>query len=214
MSSQTVYSALVAIAESSQDQGLFQSFTDDLHKVDKQELDSAFVGDEFIWVLKKCGTYMAMIGGSKFSRQSTTMGMQGNERAVYHIKITGPNGEGTVKPVNREKATSLLAKESQYVLLLTNNDRYIIADKLADNKLLADCNIVRDSRASSFDITILVAGSYNARLARDIEQAVSDGVVALTGSLFTRVNSLQLKFAVNPNREFTVAHAEANWGLL
>lgn len=195
MSKQTVYGALVAIAEKGKKNGKLVSYADDLHVIDKQELDASFPGDEFIWVLKDCGTYCARIGGTKFARETTAYGMQTNANDIYHIVITELGGFGSVKHINLDKAAKMLSTVPGYQLRHLFDLRYVVVDTKKENSVVADCTIERPHGGTGLIIDAVISGTENKRSRREVEEAISDGIVSMTGSIFARIEKLEIRFS-------------------
>tara|TARA_Y100001972_G_scaffold95005_1_gene116953 strand:+ start:10011 stop:10643 length:633 start_codon:yes stop_codon:yes gene_type:complete len=183
----TAYQALSLIAKKSQKKGLFVSHHDDLHRIDRDTLDHAQVGDKYVWQLKECGTNMARVGGTKFSRESTSYSLSSSKCAVYLVEITGENGAGVVKPISADKARELLDRKSPLALISTLDNNYAVVDTSRRNAIYAQCTIHSQSARDGFKINVDLCCQDAVKRAREIEEAVSDGLVQLVGSLFVRI---------------------------
>lgn len=192
--SQTVFEQLTAIAEDGKAKGLFTHYQDDLYQHDRDELAAAFAGDEFIWMLKTCGTYMARVKGGDFARESLRYALKSCSGDLYHVAITGPKGQGTVKPISTDAAEKLLEDAPAYTVKHICDDRYFVVETNNENALAAECQFV-DNRAQGYAVEVTAVGAPCARKERDLTQIVVDSVVGMSGSLLTPIQTLDFRFA-------------------
>lgn len=204
MLSSNIYETLCSIAAAGTEKGLFISYNRDLHDIDRQELEVSFAGDQFIWVLKQCGTYIARIGGNQFSRESTAYSLSGEDREIYHITVTGDGGIGTVKPITINKAADLLSSPGPLALTHYLDNTYKVVDISRNNEVVGECRVVKvDSLLSSYEITVVADGKRTDKVVRDIETSICDGIRKIAGSLFTKFSKFEITFTGDVAEEET-----------
>lgn len=204
MLSSNIYETLCSIAAAGKEKGLFVSYNSDLHEIDRQELEVSFAGDEFIWVLKQCGTYCARLGGTKYSRDSTAYSLSGEHREIYHITVTDDGGIGTVKPIAINKAADLLSRHGPLVLTHYLNNTYKVVDTSRNNEVVAECLVVKvESLSSSYVVTVVAGGNRSDKVVRNIETCIGDGITKIAGSLFTKISQFEITFTGDVAEEET-----------
>lgn len=196
MSEHPTYKQLCRIAELGTERGLFGHYKNDLYVHDREELEASHKGDQFVWALKACGTYLARVGGSMFARDSVKHVAKSSDVEFFRVTITGSDGEGSVSPIDAATAQQLMSIPSRYKLEHQRDELYFVVDVTKKGALVAECTISGGS-GTGVDIAAVAVGSACAKRSRDIEQALLDGVISERNTLFARINSLVLEFADN-----------------
>jgi hypothetical protein len=106
-----VYDSIVAVARAKQKQGYLQEYADDLFVHDRKTLNDAKLGDQFLWILRDCGTGLFPIGVGHDPLWATYWLDQGNSRAnpslVYLLTVGAATN--AVMPIDYDRARKFAA---------------------------------------------------------------------------------------------------------
>jgi hypothetical protein len=110
----TVYESLALIAESNTPKGYLAHYKNDLHVIDKDTLAKTEAGQQYIWILRECGTQLFPVAAGHDSLWATYWLDNGNRRDTpslcYLITVTSTSArDGTVAPISYDRTRRLAA---------------------------------------------------------------------------------------------------------
>lgn len=187
----SLYSALCAIVGA--EATLLTAYESDLHEIDRGILAESLAGDQFVWIGRDHGTNMARVGSSNIEQEMARHVARSHPDHIYLLTVEADGGQGAVKHIDLDGAQALLDGRRAVVCREIYDDQALL---IADNTCIAKVRLISNKdkpgvlRAS---VAMRVEGpSLDARLERNIRDAVVEYGARRHGSLFVRFEAIDI----------------------
>lgn len=154
--------------------GLLSAWEDDLD-VDRAFIESAKLSETFVWVVRKHGTELARVRGTKWERERVACVVDNPENIIYKVRI---GRTPTIERIAPEVA-KILMDQPPYVSINKHRD-VIHRDRVIGT---LHCKEVEHATVS---LKVELFSSDQNDLERDIEAAASDWM-SKTHGIFVRI---------------------------